>query len=296
MSVTFRQLRQFLVLSQELHFGRAAVRLGISQPPLSTSLRQMEERLGFALMVRSSKSVSLTPAGKVFAEHAARILGQMDAARAAAADTAQGMAGELTVAFVPAMLLRYLPTELRAFRESHPQVELALREMNTTEQIEGLLDHSVDVGFVHAVPFPDEIEQHVLETERLVCCLPPNHRLAGRSRVSITELASDPVLVFARDFAAQYHDKISGLLHAAGIEPASRFHIRHWFTVVTLVAQGMGVSLVPASLARSNFVDVTYIEIEEGQAEHDVVMIWRRGETSKALAAFLARFGVTADV
>lgn len=295
MPVSFRQLRQFLALSQELHFGRAASRLGISQPPLSASLRQMEERLGFHLMERNSKTVRLTPAGVVFAEHAERILNQVETARAAAAQTAQEATGELTVAFVPSMLFRYFPAKLRAFRDNHPQVKLMLCEMNTSEQVEALRYHRIDVGFVHALPFPESIAHRVIETERLVCCVPRQHRLAARSRIAIKELSGEQVLVVARDYATQYHDRIADLLQAEGIKPNTNFHVRYGFTIIALVAQGMGVSLVPASLARSHLADVAFIEIEERQAEHDVAMIWRQGDKTNPLAAFLTRFGVSEE-
>ena len=288
MAITFRQLQQFIVLSQELHFGRAAEKLNISQPPLSASLRQLEETLGFSLMERSSKFVRLTPAGTVFASHAARILGQLDAAKALAAETARGATGELGVAFVPSMLFRALPEKLRAFTDRHPSVSLSLHEMNTARQIEDLLHHRIDAGFVHAVPFPDGVAHRTLETERLVACLPRRHRLASRGRIRIAELAGERVMVFSRAFATHFHDKITALLRASGVEADTSFQIQHWFTVIVLVKQGMGVSLVPASLSRSSLSDVVFVEIEERQAEHSVSVIWREENKSQSLEAFLA--------
>ncbi|HAE51248.1 MAG: LysR family transcriptional regulator [Tistrella sp.] len=287
MAITFKQLRYFLVLAEQLHFGRAAQQLNISQPPLSTSLRQLEETLGFALMERSTKAVRLTPAGALFAEHAARILGQLDAACVLAEQTAKGVAGEITVAFVPSMLFRRLPATLQAFQEEHPTIELRLQEMNTASQIEELINHRIDVGFVHSVALPDEVSEITIETERLVCCVPYQHRLASRSRISLHELAGERVLVFARTFAAHYHDRIVGLLRAAGVDVYPHYRIQHWFTVVALVAQGMGVSLVPHSLSRSGFDDVVYLEIEERQAEHRVSLIWRTSGLSNAARAFV---------
>jgi len=297
MAVTFRQLQHFLVLSQELHFGRAAERLHISQPPLSASLKQLEETLGFKLMDRSNRAVRLTPAGAVFAEHAARILGQLDAARALAEQQAKGAAGTLTVGFVPSMLFRNLPRTLRSFEQAHPSTGLVLQEMNSTRQIEALLQGEVDVGFIHAVPLPPELEAHRIETERLVCCVPRHHRLAGRSRVSIAELAGEKVLLFAREFAAHYHDRIVGLLRAADVEPYTPYKVQHWFTVIALIAQGMGISLVPYSLSRSSMADVSYIEIEEPHAEHEVHMIWNReiqNELTDVFARFIQRHGLQA--
>lgn len=286
MAVTFRQLQQFLVLSQELHFGRAAARLNISQPPLSASLKQLEETLGFALMDRSNRSVRLTAAGAVFAEHAARILGQLDAARALAEQQAKGTAGTLAVTFVPSMLFRDLPRSLRRFEEAHPNVRLELHEMNTTRQIEALLQGEADVGFIHAVPLPPELTSHRIETERLVCCVPRNHRLAARSRISISDMAGEKVLVFSREFAAHYHDRIVGLLRTADVEPYEPYHVQHWLTVLALIAQGMGISLMPLSLSRAPMVDVVFLEIEEPHAEHEIQMIWPKRPRSDRTTLF----------
>lgn len=275
MAITFRQLQQFLVLSKELHFGRAAKRLNISQPPLSTSMKQLEATLGFLLLHRGKRGVRLTPAGAVFAEHSARILGQLDAARALAEQQAKGAAGTLAISFVPSMLFRNLPRTLRNFEETYPSTELDLHEMNTNRQIEVLLQGKADVGFIHAVPLPAEVCFHRLDVERLVCCVPRQHRLAGRSRISISDMAGEKVLVFAREFAAHYHDRIVALLRAGDVEPYTPYRVQHWFTVIALVSQGMGISLVPRSLARSALADVIYIEIEEPNAEHEVQMIWQ---------------------
>lgn len=286
MAITFRQLQYFLALAEELHFGRAAQKLHISQPPLSASLKQLEAELGYPLMERTNRSVRLTDAGAVFADHAARILGQLDQARALTDRAAKGASGRLAVAFVPSMLFRNLPAMLRRFQESHPDVELLLSEMNTVTQIDGVLTHGVDAGFIHDAPVPDELDEHVIEMERLVCCLPRRHRLAGRSRIALEQLAGERVLVFAREYAAHYHDHITGLLRAAGVEPYTPYRLRNWFTVVALVAQGMGVSLVPRSLSRGDLGDVVHVEIEGRQAEHKVSLIWRRDSPNEALAAF----------
>lgn len=287
MAITFRQLQQFLVLSKELHFGRAAKRLHISQPPLSTSIKQLEAHLGFLLLHRDKRSVRLTAAGAVFADHCARILGQLDAARSHAEQQAKGVAGSLAVHFVPSMLFRNLPRTLRNFEEAYPTAGLNLHEMNTSKQIESLLQGKADVGFIHAVPLPPELQSHTVETERLMCCVPRQHRLAGRSRISISEMAGERVLVFSREFAAHYHDRIVALLRAHDVEPYAPYHVQHWLTVIALVAQGMGVSLVPRSLSRSAMADVIYIEIEEPNAEHEVQIIWHKNAANDLTETFV---------
>lgn len=222
MAVTFRQLRYFLVLAEELHFGRAAERLNISQPPLSTSLKQLEENLGFALLQRNQRGVQLTPAGRVYAESVRQVLTQLEAAEAAAAQTARKVTGKLTVAFVPSMLFRNLDTTIKEFHEAYPEVELHLREMNTVSQIEGLMNRSVDLGFVHSVSLPEQIAEQVLETERLMCCVPRDHRLAARGRIRLSDLEDEKVLLFSREFAPQFYDKIVSLLasRSTGYIPA----------------------------------------------------------------------------
>ncbi|MFO1139002.1 MAG: LysR family transcriptional regulator [Paracoccus sp. (in: a-proteobacteria)] len=286
MAVTFRQLRYFLVLAEELHFGRAAERLNISQPPLSTSLKQLEENLGFALLQRNQRGVQLTPAGRVYAESVRQVLTQLEAAEAAAAQTARKVTGKLTVAFVPSMLFRNLDTTIKEFHEAYPEVELHLREMNTVSQIEGLMNRSIDLGFVHSVSLPEQIAEQVLETERLMCCVPRDHRLAARGRIRLSDLEDEKVLLFSREFAPQFYDKIVSLLASRSNRLYSGYHIQHWFTVVALVNRGMGVSLVPQSLSRSKFGNVRYLEIDEAEAEHRVSLLWHKDNHNDLLPLF----------
>lgn len=288
MAITFRQLQHFLALSEELHFGRAAAKLNISQPPLSASLRQLEDHLGCALMERSSKQVRLTEAGAVFAAQAARILGQLDHAQALASRAGRGAGGRLTVSFVPSMLFRRLPETLRGFEEGFPDVELALHEVNTAGQVEGLMQARFDVGFVHECSLPEALASRLIETERLVCALPRGHRLAGRSRISLDQLAGERALLFSREYAAAAHDRIAGLLAEAGVAAHAPWQIRTWFTIVALVAQGMGVALVPSALARTGYGDVAYVEVDGARAEQGILMCWRREAPSPAAREFVA--------
>ncbi|MDK3018025.1 LysR family transcriptional regulator [Pseudodonghicola flavimaris] len=295
MAITFRQLEHFLALSEELHFGNAARKLNISQPPLSASLKQLEEHLGFALMIRTNRSVRLTEAGVVFARHAARLLSQLTQAEVIAAQTAKGSTGRLSVAFAPSMLFRNLPSTLRRFQEAYPRVELMLHEMNTADQIDWLTRHELDVGFIHGIPLPETVEEHLLETERLVCCLPRGHRLAGRSQISLDQLAGERFLVFAREYAEANYDRIAALLAQHGLELYSPYKLRNWFTVVALVSQELGVAIVPASLARMAFGDVTYVEIQRQEAEHRISMICHRESGNEVVREFI-RFVKASDM
>lgn len=288
MAMTLRQLRHFLVLAEELHFGRAAERLNISQPPLSASLRALEEELGVRLMERGGRTTRLTEAGVVFADRAARVLGQLASAREAVALVAGGAAGAVSVGFVPSMVLRDLPRLMTEFEEGHPGVELRLAEMNSADLLQGLESHDIDLGFMHSVPLPDGVAHAEIRSERFVACLPRGHRLAARSRIGLGELAGERVLVFSRDYAAHYHDRIVGLLRAAHVEPHLEFRIRSWFTIVALVTQRMGVSVAPQALARVGATDAVFVELDEPEAQHGITLVWRSGELSDAARSFLA--------
>ncbi|MGD9801997.1 MAG: LysR substrate-binding domain-containing protein [Hyphomicrobiaceae bacterium] len=299
MAITFRQLRHFVVLAEHMHFGKAAQALNISQPPLSASLKQLEQALGYDLMARSRKSVRLTAAGAVFAEQARQILEQLNTATAMGRDVALGSAGSVSVGFVPSMLFRGLPALLRRFEETHPQITLTLCEKNTAHQIADMQRHKIDVGFIHAVPLPEMLVEHRLGGEALVCCVHRAHRLAGLRRIELRKLANEKVIVFSREFAPQYHDKIVALLKASDIEPFLGYDVQHWLTVVALVSQGLGVSLVPRSLALAGLGDVSFVDVVARNAQHDVSLVWHQAGTNEATAFFVEfarRFGMFSAV
>lgn len=277
MAISLRQLRQFLVLSEELHFGRAAERLNISQPPLSASLRQLEEELDVRLFDRSSRGTRLTAAGVMFSERTAKILGQLDAAKIALANVAGGIEGSIAIGFLPSMIFRHFTDVITSFCSEYPKLKLVIDELNSTRQLEAIERHLIDVGFIHAMPLPKGIDSHTLERERFVCCLPRGHRLVTRSRISLSELGGERILIFAKRDASHYHDHIAALIRSADLEPHSDFRLQHWFTTLMLIGQGLGVSIVPQSLARSKVAsaDVVFVELEEEHAYHELQLVWR---------------------
>lgn len=288
MSVTFRQLKQFIVLSEELHFGRAAKRLNITQPPLSTGLKQLETSLGFRLMDRSKKSVRLTPAGAAFAGQAIKILDQLSSAQAHGLQIAHGSRGKISVGFVPSMLLRNLPNLLRSFELSYPGTELELHETNTNRQLNEILGHKIDVGFLHAAPVPEGVECKPVLKERLVCCVNRNHRLSGRGRIEIRDLTGERVLLFHRDYAEHYYDRIEGLLRGYGVQVHTGYALRNWAGIIALIAQELGVALVPHSLGSSVFSGVTFLELEERTAEHTLYLAWSKNSQNPVTKSFLS--------
>lgn len=288
MGFTFRQLHYFLVLAEELHFGRAAQKLNMSQPPLSASLRQLEDGLGVQLFERNSRGVRLTPAGVAFVERITPALNQLHEAEQAVRLIAKGTIGTLRIGFVPSMIFRGLPQLLANFRVRNPLIQLELLELNSAEQIERLERCQIDVGFIHASPLPGGIATTSLVDEWFVCCVSRQHRLASRQRISLEELSGETVIVFSREHAAHYHDRIVGLLRDADVEAYHGYNLRHWFTILTLIGQGMGVSLVPQCLARAGIENVVFIELAERRARHQASCIWREVDTSHAQVGFLS--------
>lgn len=270
-----RHLRYFSVLADELHFGRAAQRLAISQPPLSVAIRQLEESIGARLFERNSKEVRLTAAGAALRESARQLLHRSEEIVREARDVASGSAGHLRIGFVGAMLYRGLPQALRAFRRRHPGVRISLMEMNSAEQMAELLHDRLDLGFVHTHRMPQGLQQRLLLTEPFVCCLPARHALARRRVVAIADLQAQPFILFARSASPDYHERILSICAGAGYQPEVRHEVRHWLAAVSLVSQDMGVALVPEALKRSVLKGAVFRPLQEAVAQSEAYGVWR---------------------
>lgn len=270
-----RHLRYFSVLAEELHFGRAARRLSISQPPLSVAIRQLEDTVGARLFERNSKEVRLTPAGDALRVSARRLLQQAEEAALEARDIAQGSAGRLRIGFVGAMLYRGLPQALRAFQAKHPAVRITLTELNSGVQIAELMHDRLDLGFVHTARMPPELQHRLLLTEPFVCCLPAGHALARRRALAPAELRGEPFVLFSREASPDYHERILSICAGAGYQPEVRHEVRHWLAAVSLVSQDMGVALVPEALKRSALKGAVFRPLQEGVAQSEAYGVWR---------------------
>lgn len=247
----FRHLRCFVALADELHFGRAARRLSMTQPPLSLSIRQLEEDVGARLFDRDSRGVRLTAAGHAFRPQAQALLARAEAARHLAREVGEGATGRLRIGFVGSMLFRGLPALLQRFQAEHERLDLVLHELNSQEQIDALVNDALDLGFIHTDRVPAPLRTRPADSERFVACLPASHPAAGRRTVRLELLASDPFVLFAQGASPDYYARIVALCHDAGFHPRVQHEVRHWLSVVAVVAQGMGVSIVPAPLERS---------------------------------------------
>jgi DNA-binding transcriptional LysR family regulator len=286
--VEFRHLRYFLVLAEELHFGRAARRLAMSQPPLSLNIRQLEESVGARLFHRNSKEVRLTTAGKAFVPAARALLEQAAEARRHAREVDQGFEGRLRVGFVSSMLYRGLPQMARDFQARFPQLRLSFRELNSQDQVLELSHGQLDAGFVHTLRVPPDMARVLFSSEPFVCCVPADHPLARERELGMDVLQELPFVMFSRSASPDYYERVLSICTGAGFYPDIRHEARHWLSVVSLVAQGMGVALVPAALERSTMAGAAFVPIKSINAVSQAFCVWRQGQDNAALDAFVA--------
>jgi DNA-binding transcriptional LysR family regulator len=283
----FRHLRYFLVLAEELHFGRAAQRLAMTQPPLSLNIQQLEASVGARLFDRNSKGVRLTAAGAAFRESAQALLAQADAARRLARDVDAGSLGRLRVGIVGSVLFRGLPQWLAAFQARHPRIEVAFSELNSQEQLDALMHDQLDLGFVHTRRVPDGLQTAPVHSDAFMACVPGAHALAKRRKVSLLQLRDEPFVLFSRRAAPDYYTRIVEMCGALGFYPNVRHEVRHWLSVVSLVAQGMGVAVVPAPLQRSGMAGAAFRPLLEETPPSELHCAWKAGTDLPARRHFL---------
>ena len=281
-------LRYFTVLAEELHFGRAASRLAITQPPLSSAIKALEEELGVRLLERDSKHVRLTPAGTAFLAEARQILERVARAGDTARAVAGGLRGRLDVGVTGSMVYREVPRIVERFAQVMPGIDVTLREMATSEQIDALLHGQLHAGFINAGTVPDPLAALPLRDDRLVCCLPEGHPHADAPDVELATLANERFVMFSRDVAPANHDNIIATFSRAGIHPRTCHAARQWLTVVAMVAHGMGVALVPATLAQSGLRGVRFVPLRGAPAHTAGLLAWPAGQRVPALDAFVA--------
>jgi DNA-binding transcriptional LysR family regulator len=287
-SVELRQLRYFVAVAEELHFRRAAARLHISQPPLSQQIAALEEELGVRLLERTRRRVELTPAGETFLRDARATLAELDVAVSAARAIAAGQEGVLRVGFVGSALLSIVPATVQRFRRTRPGAEIELRERSTVEQLRAVSTGLVDVGLVRPPIEADEtLHTEVVLRERTVAALPEGHPLAQLRRVPLRRLAAEPLVLFPRRQAPGYHDLLIGRLAATGVTPHVVQYAPEMMTIIGLVAAGIGVSPVPASLSRLAIDGVTYRPLN-GAPDTELVAVTRAAEHSPLVSAFLS--------
>lgn len=284
-----RQLHAFVVLAEELHFGHAAARLGIAQPPLSQQIRRLEDKVGHALFGREPGRVTLTPAGRELLPAARRALTDLADGLAAARAVGSGRTGRLRIGFAASLALTVLPGLLRTFRQRFPGVHLDIHEMTSAPQIAALYDKAIDIGLLREPPTDEtELGFRTVFDEPFVAVLPATHPLAAQRVVELGQLADSPFVLLPRAVGPQLYDQITGLCTAAGFTPRIVQHAVEWQTVCALVETGLGVSLAPASIRRIRLKGVAFRRIKPATARTRVAVAWRKDDQNPLVGHLLA--------
>lgn len=286
--IDLRQMRSFAIVAEELHFGRAAERLGIAQPPLSQQIRRLETKVGCQLFDRGTRRVELTEAGRALLATARRILLEATNGMEQARRIGRGDAGILDIGFPTTVALSILPRIIRTFRERHPGIELRLSELSTTPQRDALRAGGLDVGFLREPEADSTLQMETVMMERFVAVLPATHRLAAnRATVPISALAGEPFILFRRDIGPLLHGRILGLCGQAGFTPRIVQESLEWQTVVSLVRAGLGVSIAPQCVANLRLDGIVYKALAPSKVRTSVVMCWHKDNRRTALQRFI---------
>lgn len=294
--IELRHLRYFIAVAEELHFGRAANRLHMAQPPLSQQIRQLETQLGFQLFYRTKRSVQLTEAGEVFLQESRKLLRQLDQAVRTGRQVSRGEKGQLAIGFVSSAAYNVLPRILRSVRADLPEVKLELHELTTDQQLQWLSDSRVDVGFIRPPIDDASLQTMVILEEPLVVALPENHSLIHQSQISLLSISSAPFILFPRPLAPGLYDQIISLCQQSGFSPNVVQEAIQMQTIISLVAAEIGIAIVPVSLQNLQRTGVVYRSLIEPTPKAQIATVWRKDDRSAVMQRFLeVVYQLTAD-
>jgi len=297
--IELRLWRQFVTLAEELHFGRAAARLHMTQPPLTQAMQGLERTLGVPLFARTRRSVALTPAGAALLPQARRLLAAAEALPRVAQAAAAGLAGQLRLAFVSSIAYGPLPEWLRSFRDAHPDVQLQLREATLDVQLAAFDADEIDAGFVLHAPgaVPPGFAAWAVQQEPMVMALPDSHPAAARPVLRLADVAAEPLVIFPRTLTPSLFDSVLAAYRAQGATPHIGQEAIQMQTIVNLVSAGMGVAWVPESVTRLQRPGVAYRPVPDAGLRCETSLVWREG-AAPVVARFVAhvRAEVQAEV
>ncbi|MDB6091585.1 MAG: bacterial regulatory helix-turn-helix, lysR family protein [Gammaproteobacteria bacterium] len=287
--MNLRQLRYFTVLAEELHFGRAAERLSITQSPLTLAIQKLEREVGGQLFHRTPRRVELTQAGAAFLTDAQAILEKVRGSLEAARELVSGESGRLRLALTPEIaLLAFVATTIRSFRNSHPDVRLSFHELSPTEELSTLQTRAVDVaiGRTPDASLPAGLEFTGLLAERLAVAMHREHPLAGRSDLRIGDLRDEPFVFYPRPPGTGIHAHILQLCAKRSFTPRIVQETREVATLIALTVAGLGIAIVPAGLARLAIPDLLFKPLVDQDAQIDIGMTCRADEADPCVTSF----------
>lgn len=282
-----RHLRYFVAVAEELNFSRAAERLLVAQPALSTQIAQLEAELGLLLLERNRRTVRLTTAGSAFLEDARALLAGARAAGERAQRVARGEVGQLSIAFFSAPTMIFLPELVRQFRAKFPDVTLRLLELTPERQLAALATGEIELGFTRSLPpgYP-QVKSEILFEEQLLVVLPEGHRWAGRAHLKLEELSGEEFVLLERSEASSLYDQVISSCLAAGFSPRVLHSPNLMATVTFLVAAGQGISLVPEGVQNLRRHGLRYVPLRPAPRAVPLLLSWLTQADSPACASF----------
>jgi DNA-binding transcriptional LysR family regulator len=270
--IELRHLRYFVAVAEELHFGRAALRLHLAQPPLSQQIRKLEEILGYPLFDRTSRSVALTAAGTVFLERAQRTLRNVHRDMDEARSIGRGEVGSLHIGFVGSAVLTTLPAIFRRYREAYLSVRLHLHESFTSRVIEGLQNGTLDAGLLRDGDPTDGLIATTIYSEPFVAVVPAHHVLAKQKSIAPADLRDEPFVYYPRSAGGRAFDKPLSIFDEHGYRrPQIVQEASHWLTILRLIGAGLGLSIAPACVRHIASPDVVCLPLRKGKASPEIV-------------------------
>lgn len=280
LSMELRHLRYFLAVARERNFSEAAKTLHIAQPPLSRQIKQLEEELGVQLLDRSARPLVLTEAGEFFRVHAQQLLARLDDISSETHRIGRGSRRRIGIGFVPSMLYGFLPEAMRRFRLENPDVEVVLSELTTIQQMEALKAGHIDIGIGRLQIDDGEITSDLILEEPLVVALPASHPLLRRDALRLVHLASETLILYPAKPRPSFADHVLKLFRECHIEPETTVESNEMQTALGMVAAGVGITLVPASVQKLQREDVAYRRIADRCVTSPVTLSRRIGPSS----------------
>ena len=282
------QLRCFVAVAEELHFGRAAKRLNMTQAPLSRQIQVLERMLDVKLLERSSRSVRLTPTGRAFLPEAQQVIRAAEVATDLARRLATGQSGTLKIAFTAACGYGFLPTLINASQRDMPDIAMSFSEMVTRQQLDGLLSNTIDLGFVRPPITHIELEYLRVETEPLLVAVSDDHPLAKAESAAMKDLDGVPFIMYTVQESRYFHDMLVSLFSAANVLPLYVQHLSRIQPILALVKAGVGITVVPASVGTLRYTGVTMIPLKtRKQNPAELFAVWRRNDTNPILVRMI---------
>ncbi|CAM3968434.1 LysR substrate-binding domain-containing protein [Bordetella tumulicola] len=270
-----RHLRYFVAVAEELSFSKAAVRLHMSQPPLSQQIKALEDDLGVQLLERSRREVRLTEAGKIFLNESRTILASLRSAVGATIRAAEADGGNVKIGFVTSALLDVLPSLLARMSKSFPEIELSVYDMSSRDQVEALMQERLDIGIVHSIPAIAAFNKLPIYSEPFILAIPEGHELEKEEKITAADLEKYRIIGFSREHSPSLYDAQLACCLAKGFRPTLVHQARTPFTVFQLIRSGLGISIVPKPYARLPFPGIVFKDVDNSAGHLHLYAVWR---------------------